>query len=383
MHEVQAMKGRIGLRVAALVLPTGCVLAACGGQRSSTSSAKQASDLLNQGLQAQVQGDTSAATAKFDAVLKVDPKNKFAYYNLGLIEQKANNKAKAETNYRTGDRDRPELRAGALQPRDHPDRGRRQGRGDHALHPRDAGEPEVRGRVPEPRPPAPRRPARPRRPTRRSRPRPGSTRSWPAGSRRTPSRPAPDRGGIRPSLPLGGQPRDDRQGPDQRTPRSTDPATGARPARRRRRRRAVPTAALPRLAHPSRLAQAGAAPVRRDPDRVQPDRPAHRAAPCRAAQRHHGAHLDGALGRATAQRRPARLRRLVPEAPDGPRAVPPLPEPPAHHRGRVRHGLRRRTDGRVERRTCSSPSGRSASTGRSGCSASIAGPRRRPRSSRR
>ena len=99
MHEVVGTKSRMGLRIAAVVLAAGCVLAACGGSDSSTG-AKKASDLLNEGLQAQVQGDASAATAKFDAVLKVDPKNKFAYYNLGLIEQKANDNAKAESNYR-------------------------------------------------------------------------------------------------------------------------------------------------------------------------------------------------------------------------------------------------------------------------------------------
>ena len=41
----------------------------------------------NAGLQAEVQGDYATAQAKFEDLLKVDPSNKFANYNLGYIAQ--------------------------------------------------------------------------------------------------------------------------------------------------------------------------------------------------------------------------------------------------------------------------------------------------------
>ena len=53
-----------------------------GSSKSTTTSAASA---LAAGLQAEVQGDTATATTKFREVVAIDPANKLAYYNLGLI----------------------------------------------------------------------------------------------------------------------------------------------------------------------------------------------------------------------------------------------------------------------------------------------------------
>lgn len=77
-------------------------LAACGSSLSSqASSAKQAADALAAGLQAQTQGKTQEAIDDYNKVLQHDSKNKYAYYNLGVIDQQAGRNNSAEKNYRT------------------------------------------------------------------------------------------------------------------------------------------------------------------------------------------------------------------------------------------------------------------------------------------
>lgn len=73
------------LTAAALVLAGGLALGACGGDGGS--SKEDATELLNAGLQAEVQGDYATAQTKFQELLEVDPTNKFANYNLGYIAQ--------------------------------------------------------------------------------------------------------------------------------------------------------------------------------------------------------------------------------------------------------------------------------------------------------
>lgn len=75
-------------------------LAGCGTTATQSSDAKQASDALNAGLQAQTQGKTQEAINDYKTVLAHDPKNKYAYYNLGLIDQTAGRNTSAEKNYR-------------------------------------------------------------------------------------------------------------------------------------------------------------------------------------------------------------------------------------------------------------------------------------------
>jgi Tfp pilus assembly protein PilF len=62
---------------------------------------KQAAELLDKGLQAHVDGRFGEATQTYNDVLRLDPRNKLAFYNLGLIAQVVNrDNVAAENNYR-------------------------------------------------------------------------------------------------------------------------------------------------------------------------------------------------------------------------------------------------------------------------------------------
>jgi len=71
-------------------------LAACGAK----SPAAQAGDELAAGLRAEGQGQMTQAADHFQKATVKDPSNKFAYYNLGLVDQLSGQTAAAETNYR-------------------------------------------------------------------------------------------------------------------------------------------------------------------------------------------------------------------------------------------------------------------------------------------
>ena len=77
---------RSALAATSLLMVGGLALGACGGGGSGDSKA-DATKLLNAGLQAEVQADFPAAKAKFEELLKIEPTNKFANYNLGYIAQ--------------------------------------------------------------------------------------------------------------------------------------------------------------------------------------------------------------------------------------------------------------------------------------------------------
>ena len=64
------------------------------------SSTATATKLLNQALRAQVAGDKASATKTFKLVLDIDPQNKLAHYNLGLIAQQRGDEAEADAAYR-------------------------------------------------------------------------------------------------------------------------------------------------------------------------------------------------------------------------------------------------------------------------------------------
>jgi len=133
--------------------------AACGGPGSAGPGASGAADSLNRGLTAHTAGRLDEAVTAYFETLSKDPKNKFAFYNLGQIAQSQNRLPAAEAYYRLaleqdagmasalfnlaivrtsvgapqdaiapGDRRRSELRAGALQPGVAP-AGRRRHRG--------------------------------------------------------------------------------------------------------------------------------------------------------------------------------------------------------------------------------------------------------------
>src|SRR6266567_1366009 len=85
---------RRGLVVLALtlLLSAGCL--------QNKTQAQRASDALNKGLQAHAAGRLDEAAKDYREVLSHDPQNKYAYYDLGVIDQTQNRPAQAENNYR-------------------------------------------------------------------------------------------------------------------------------------------------------------------------------------------------------------------------------------------------------------------------------------------
>ncbi len=74
-------------------------LAACGGGASG-GTADPAQDALNRGLQAHAAGKLDEAVTAYFQTLEKDPKNKFAFYNLGEIAQRQSRMQAAESYYR-------------------------------------------------------------------------------------------------------------------------------------------------------------------------------------------------------------------------------------------------------------------------------------------
>src|SRR4051812_38645298 len=81
------------LGLAALTLVAGT---ACGKKPE----AQLATDALTRGLQAQQAGRLQDATAAYREVLLHDPRNKYAFFDLGVIDHTQGNLLSAENNYR-------------------------------------------------------------------------------------------------------------------------------------------------------------------------------------------------------------------------------------------------------------------------------------------
>jgi tetratricopeptide (TPR) repeat protein len=79
-----------------LVVLATALLAACGNTPASTT----VDDALSKALQAHTAGKLDEATIAYFETLAKDPKNKFAFYNLGVIAQGQNRAAAAESYYR-------------------------------------------------------------------------------------------------------------------------------------------------------------------------------------------------------------------------------------------------------------------------------------------
>lgn len=89
------------------------VLSACGGgrangaaptatttvPRSTTTASGVVAQRLNKAIGEQTSGATAAAVADFLAVVKLDPKNEIAWYDLGLIAQQENQETQAIDDY--------------------------------------------------------------------------------------------------------------------------------------------------------------------------------------------------------------------------------------------------------------------------------------------
>ena len=97
---------RFRLGTKTLALAGALTLAACGssshgsGSPSQTTSPASSASLLNKALQEVVAGQTAQAQADFEQVVRLDPKNKYAYYNLGYLAQTGGRASEAETQYR-------------------------------------------------------------------------------------------------------------------------------------------------------------------------------------------------------------------------------------------------------------------------------------------
>jgi tetratricopeptide (TPR) repeat protein len=79
-------------------------LASCGGGSPSTSAHQTPSSVLpalEKAVHEEVSGDEAQAVVDFLAVVKVDPHNQIAWYNLGLIADRNGQATQAVSNYRT------------------------------------------------------------------------------------------------------------------------------------------------------------------------------------------------------------------------------------------------------------------------------------------
>ena len=92
--------GCVAVTVALALGATACGGDSSGGDSSSAPDAKKATTALNAGLKAHAKGDLNGATASYKKTLEYDPANKFAFYNLALIDEAGGNYGLAEQKYR-------------------------------------------------------------------------------------------------------------------------------------------------------------------------------------------------------------------------------------------------------------------------------------------
>jgi tetratricopeptide (TPR) repeat protein len=97
---------RVGAAILAITLAVG--LAACSGDGEG-SEREQAQQLLQEALQAHAQGDLAEAERTYLEVIRLDPQNKFAYYNLGVIHHGRGELVEAAARYRTAIRIDPDF----------------------------------------------------------------------------------------------------------------------------------------------------------------------------------------------------------------------------------------------------------------------------------
>jgi Tfp pilus assembly protein PilF len=89
-----------GMAMLAAVSLAVFLLAGCGESKVEPSEAQLAAQALERGLQAHSSGDLATAAAAYREALAHDAEDKFAYYNLGLIDQSEGRAEFAESNYR-------------------------------------------------------------------------------------------------------------------------------------------------------------------------------------------------------------------------------------------------------------------------------------------
>src|SRR5205085_500204 len=87
---------RLGGALACVVI----ALSLFGGCSKDKTTAAKATDALGAGLVAHKKGDLTKAAVQYNKTLKLDRNNKWAIYNLGLIDQTAGRNRDAEEKYR-------------------------------------------------------------------------------------------------------------------------------------------------------------------------------------------------------------------------------------------------------------------------------------------
>ena len=109
MNNRHSRGSRAGRLVRAFALTAALLLGvtACGGGDTGGNDAasvapddKLAAEALDAGLKAHAAGNLDAATAAYNKTLQYDAKNKYAFYNLALIDEANGNYGLAEEKYR-------------------------------------------------------------------------------------------------------------------------------------------------------------------------------------------------------------------------------------------------------------------------------------------
>ena len=101
-HRAKRLLTAAALPLVVLLGVAGCSGNDAAGNDSTTvaPNAQLAAKSLNTGLQLHADGDLTAAAAAYKTTLKFDAKNKFAFYNLALIDEADGNYGLAEDKYR-------------------------------------------------------------------------------------------------------------------------------------------------------------------------------------------------------------------------------------------------------------------------------------------
>ncbi len=105
-HRVRRLLTPAILMSVTVLGATGCSSddATKGASTSSTvdtsTDERAAAEALDAGLEAHASGDLVTATKQYEETLALDPANKFAYYNLALIDEAGSNYGLAEQKYR-------------------------------------------------------------------------------------------------------------------------------------------------------------------------------------------------------------------------------------------------------------------------------------------
>lgn len=79
-----------------------------GDSNNSSADSTKAQTALDAGLKAHSEGDLTAAASEYENVLELDSGNKYAYYNMALIDEASKNYGDAEDNYRAALKSDPE-----------------------------------------------------------------------------------------------------------------------------------------------------------------------------------------------------------------------------------------------------------------------------------